>query len=404
MLWFCRGRRNHESTRTAGTMAKEKDVVEKAALSDGGHVISGAQSIHEAPGPDKLRFDLNENLFGPSPKVKEAIKSFVDQIGVNWYNAWMRKQCPETVAQYAAVKPENVFVCNGSAEILVLIAEMFLQPGDEILTEYPTYRVLLNYAKIYNSRIVKVHQAEDFSTGHFPREFIEKIRPKTKIIYICNPTTFSSRVSYDGIVEILEASQRSPNPIVVIDEAYYDSATHPFSNVTVAGLIEKYDNLIVTRSCSKGFALAGLRIGYSLSCRRLTESFNKFFSPLGVSSLGYVGLMAAIDDPGYYDKVREELEASKAYLSDELVKLDVTVFPSYANFMLARLPAGILNDGNGRKGVWSLLVDEGIYVRNKSVMYPDTDLCRDMIRITPGTRQECERFIGALKRIMKAFR
>jgi histidinol-phosphate aminotransferase len=385
-------------------MAKEKDVVEKAALSDGGHVITGAQSIYEAPGRDKLRFDLNENLFGPSPKVREAIRGFVDGVGVNWYNAWMRKQCAAAFADYAGVEPENVFVCNGSAEILVVIAEVFLQPGDELLTEYPTYRVLLNYAKIYGADIVKVNQAEDFTTAHFTREFTRKITPKTKIIYICNPTTFSSQVSYDGIVEILEASRRPPNPIVVIDEAYYDSATYPLSNRTVAGLIGKYDNLIVTRSCSKGFALAGLRIGYSLSCRKITESFNKVFSPLGVSSLGYVGAMAAMDDLEYYDRVRKELEGSKAYLTAELTKLGLTVFPSYTNFMLARLPAGILNDRDGRKGVWSLLVDEGIYVRNKSVMYPDTDLCHDMIRISPGAWEGCERFVGALERILKTFK
>jgi histidinol-phosphate aminotransferase len=384
-------------------MAKEKEVVEKAALSDGGHVITGAQSIYEAPGSDKLRFDLNENLFGPSPRVKEAIKGFVDKVGVNWYNAWMRKQCAEAIAKYAGVETENVFVCNGSAEILVVVAEVFLEQGDELLTEYPTYRVLLNYAKIYGSDVVKVPQAEDFSTDHFPREFVGKIGPKTKIVYICNPTTFSSRFPYDGIVEVLEASRRPPNPIVVVDEAYYDCATYPFSNRTVAGLIEKYDNLIVTRSFSKGFALAGLRIGYALSCRRNTESFNKVFSPLGVSSLAYVGAMAAIDDLGYYEEVRRELEASKAYLARELSKLGCTVFPSYANFMLARLPAGILNDRDGRKGVWSLLVEQGIYVRNKSVMYPDTDLCRDMIRITPGGMEECERFVGALKRILKRF-
>jgi histidinol-phosphate aminotransferase len=385
-------------------MAKEKELVEKAALSDGGHVISGAPSIFEAPRPDKLRFDLNENLFGPSPKVNEAITTFVDKVGVNWYNAWMRKECAAAIAQYAGVKTENIFVCNGSAEILVLIAEVFLQPGDELLTEYPTYRVLLNYAKIYGSNIVKVQQAEDFSTDHFTREFIGKIGPRTKIIYICNPTTFSSRVSYDGIVEILEASRKAPNPIVVIDEAYWDSATHPFSNRTVAGLIEKYDNLVVTRSCSKGFALAGLRVGYCMSSRKIAESFNKVFSPLGVSSLGYVGLMAAISDPGYYERVRQELEASKTYLAEELVKLGLTVFPSYANFMLTRLPAGVVNDHDGRKGVWSLLMSEGIYVRNKSVMYPDTDLCHDMLRITPGTRAQCERFIGALKRILKELR
>jgi histidinol-phosphate aminotransferase len=382
-------------------MAKEKDVVEKAALSDGGHVITGSQSIHEAPGPDKLRYDLNENLFGPSPKVKGAIKTFVEKVGVNWYNAWMRTECAEAIAKYAGVKTENVFVCNGSAEILVVIAEVFLQPGDELLTEYPTYRVLLNYAKLYGSDIVKVPQAEDFSTGHFAREFIRKITPKTKIIYICNPTTFAARVSREALVEVLEASRRPPSPIVVVDEAYFDCATHPFTNETVADLIEKYDNLIVTRTFSKGFALAGMRIGYALSCRKTTESFNKFFSPLGVSSLAYVGAMAAVEDTGYYEKVRKDLEASKAYLAEELAKLGMMVFPSYANFMLARLPAGILNDHDGRKGVWSRLVDEGIYVRNKSVMYPDTDLCHDVMRISPGDRKGCERFITALKRIMK---
>jgi histidinol-phosphate aminotransferase len=315
----------------------------------------------------------------------------------------MRKQCPQTIARYAGVKPENVFVCNGSAEILVIIAEVFLQPGDELLTEYPTYRVLLNYAKIYGSDIVRVNQARDFTTDHFAREFIGKITPKTKIVYICNPTTFAARVSIDAIGEILEASRRPPNPIVVIDEAYYDSATYPLSNKSVAGLVEKYDNLVVTRSFSKGFALAGLRIGYSLSSRKIAESFNKFFSPLGVNSLGYVGAMAAIGDLGYYDQTRKELEASKRYLAEEMEKMGLTVFPSYANFMLARLPAGILNDANGRKGVWSLLLDEGIYVRNKSVMYPDTDLCEDMIRISPGDMAGCERFIAALKRTLKRF-
>jgi len=385
-------------------MAKEKDVVEKAALSDGGHVITGAQSIHESPGPDKLRYDLNENLFGASPRVKEAIKGFVDHVGVNWYNAWMRQECPRVIADYAGVKPENVFVCNGSAEILVIVAEVFLQPGDELLTEYPTYRVLLNYAKIYGSDIVRVPQADDFTTDHFAREFTRKITPRTKIIYVCNPTTFAARVSEEALLEILEASRRPPSPIVVVDEAYYDSATWPLSNKSVARLVEKYDNLIVTRSFSKGFALAGLRVGYSLSSQRITQSFNKFFSPLGVSSLGYVGAMAAIGDPQYYDRVRRDLEESKAYLAREMQALGLQVFPSCSNFMLARLPAGILNDCGGRKGVWSLLLEEGIYVRNKSVMYPDTDLCHDMMRISPGDMAGARRFIAALTRILKTFK
>ena len=109
-------------------------------------------------------------------------------------------------------------------------------------------------------------------------------------------------------------------------------------------------------------------------------------------------------DRAYYDNVRKELEDVKAYLAREMTKMGLQVFPSYANFMLARFPAGMVNDQGGRKGIWSQLVDEGIYIRNKSVMYPDTDLCHDMLRITPGTRAECERFIGALKRILKAFR
>jgi histidinol-phosphate aminotransferase len=384
-------------------MGKEKAVVEKAAMSDGGHIITGAQSIFEAPDPEKARFDLNENIFGPSPKVNAAIKNFVDKVGVQWYNAWMRKQCAEVIADYANVETENVFVCNGSAETLVVIAEVFLEPGDELLTFYPTYRVLLNYSKIYGSNIVKVHHEKDFNADNLPRKIIDKISSNTKIIYMVNPTSFGARVPRDEIIAVLEKSQEPPNPLVVVDEAYYDCATYPFSNNTVTDLLDKYDNLIVTRTFSKSFALAGLRIGYAISSRHNTKSFNKFFSPLGVSSIAYVGAMAALGDLGYYEEVRRKVESSKAYLAEELVKMGIEVFPSYTNFFLAKLPEGILNDNGTRRGVWTRLVEEGIYIRNKSVMYSDSDLCKDMVRITLGEMDECERFIDKLKKILKDF-
>ena len=382
-------------------MAREKDVVQKAALSDGGHVITGSESIYRAPDPNVARFDLNENLFGPSPRVNEKIKEFVDSVGVQWYNAWMRKECAEAIADYAGVDVEQVFVCNGSAETLVVIAEVFLEPGDELLTFYPTYRVLLSYSKIYDTNIVKVHQQEDLQTDTLTGKIIDGISPKTKIIYMCNPTSFSSRVSIEGIEEVLKKTQEPPNPIVIVDEAYYDCATYPFSNRTVTNLVNKYDNLIVTRTFSKSFALAGLRIGYAVGSPHNTESFNKVFSPLGVSSLAYVGAIAALEDLDYYEDVRRRIEENKAYLTREMEKLDIQVFPSYTNFMLARFPGGILNDRNGKKGVWTRLNEKGIYLRNKSLMYADTDLCDDMVRITIGKREKCERFIEELNTIMK---
>ena len=88
-------------------MAQEKDVVHRAALSDGGHVITGSESIYRAPDPKVARFDLNENLFGPSPKVNERIKEFVDSIGIHWYNAWMRRECAEVIADYAKTIVED---------------------------------------------------------------------------------------------------------------------------------------------------------------------------------------------------------------------------------------------------------------------------------------------------------
>jgi histidinol-phosphate aminotransferase len=382
-------------------MATEKDVVHKAALSDGGHVITGSQSIYRAPDPRVARFDLNENLFGPSPRVNEALKSFIDDVGVHWYNAWMRRECAITIADYAGVDVEHVFVCNGSAEILVVIAEVFLEPGDELLTFYPTYRVLLSYSKIYGTDIVKVPHERDLNADPLPARIVDKISPKTKIIYLCNPTSFSARVPLDGLIEVLEKSQEPPNPIVIVDEAYYDCATYPFSNRTVTDLVGKYDNLIVTRTFSKSFALAGLRIGYAISSRQNTESFNKFFSPLGVSSLAYVGAIAALQDLGYYEEVRRQIEENKAYLTEELSRLNIEVFPSYTNFMLARFPRGMLNDEDDRQGVWTLLNKKGIYLRNKSLMYSDTDLCEDMVRITIGKRGECERFIEELKSILE---
>jgi histidinol-phosphate aminotransferase len=382
-------------------MAREKDVVHKAALSDGGHVITGSESIYRAPDPNVARFDLNENLFGPSPLVNEKIKDFVDSVGIHWYNAWMRRECAEVIAEYVGVDVDHVFVCNGSAETLVVIAEVFLEPGDELLTFYPTYRVLLSYSKIYDTNIVKVHQQHDLQTDTLPGKIIDGISPKTKIIYMCNPTSFSSRVSYEGIEEVLKKSQEPPNPIVIVDEAYYDCATYPFSNQTVADLVDKYDNLLVTRTFSKSFALAGLRIGYAVGSPHNVESFNKVFSPLGVSSLAYVGAIAALQDLDYYDDVRRQIEENKSYITHEMQNMNIEVFPSYTNFMLARFPKGILNDRDGKKGVWTLLNEKGIYLRNKSLMYSDTDLCEDMVRITIGRRKKCEWFIDELGRIMK---
>ena len=388
-------------------MVKERGLIQKVEglrksmpISDGGHIITGAQSIFEPPSSGIVRFDLNENLFGASPKTNQAIKKFVDNVGVHWYNAWMKRECEEAVAKYVGCKPENVFVCNGSAETLVLIGQCFLEPGDELLTEYPTYRVLPNYTKVYGCGLVEVLQEDDFNAELLPKKMIDKLTSKTKMIYLCNPTTFAARIPKREIIKLLERTQEPPQPIVIVDEAYYDSATYPFSNETLADQIEKYPNLIVVRTFSKSFALAGLRIGYAVCSKHNVDAFNKLFSPLGVSSLAYVGAMAALEDLGYYDNVRKKIEESRKYLTEELEKLNIEVFPSYTNFMLARLPPGILNDSNGKKGVWSRLVEKGFYLRNKSVMYEGTDICHDMVRITIGKREDCERMISELKQIM----
>lgn len=388
-------------------MVKEKGLLQKVEglrksmpISDGGHIITGAQSIFEAPSSGIVRFDLNENLFGASPKTNEAIKNFVDNVGVNWYNEWMKKECEAAVAKYVGCKPENVFVCNGSAETLVLIGQCFLEPGDELLTEYPTYRVLPNYTKVYGCGLVEVLQEDDFNADLLPKKMIDKLTSKTKMIYLCNPTTFAARVPKREIIKLLERTQKPPQPIVIVDEAYYDSATYPFSNETLADQVERYPNLIVVRTFSKSFALAGLRIGYAICSKRNVDTFNKLFSPLGISSLAYVGAMAALEDLNYYEDVRKKIEESRKYLSEELEKMKIEVFPSYTNFMLARLPPGILNDNNGKKGVWTRLIEKGFYLRNKSVMYEGTDICHDMVRITIGKREDCERLIKELRQIM----
>ena len=381
-------------------MVKVREIVSKAAMSDGGHIITGAGSIFMAPDPSIARLDLNENLFGASPKTIQAIKDFTENVGPQWYNAWMRKECEKAVADYARVKPGNVFVGNGSAETLVLIADVFLEAGDELLSAYPTYRVLPNYANVHGAKIVEVLHERDFRGDTLPEKMISKLNPNTKIVYLCNPTTFAARVPKEKIVKLLEATQKESNPVVVIDEAYYDSATYPLSNITVTDLIDKYSNLIVVRTFSKSFALAGLRIGYAISGEPTVMQFNKLFSPLGVSSLAYVGAMAALRDLSYYEEVRRRIEENKEFLSEEFVKLGIEVFPSYANFMLARFPPGILNDNNGRKGVWTRLTERGLYLRNKSVMYPRTDICHDMVRITIPNRETCEKLVNELKQLM----
>lgn len=386
--------------KSVGFMAKVREIVSRAAMSDGGHIITGAGSIFMAPDPRIARLDLNENLFGAAPSVIKAIKDFTQNVGTQWYNAWMRKDCEKTVAEYAGVKQGNVFLGNGSAETLVLIADVFVEPDDEIVCAYPTYRVLPNYAMVHGAKIVEVLHERNFRGDTLPQKMVEKLSSRTKLVYLCNPTTFGARVPKENIIKMLDSAQKGSKPMVIIDEAYFDSATYPLDNVTVTDLIDKYDNLIVVRTFSKSFALAGLRIGYAISCEPIVTQLNKLFSPLGVSSLAYVGAMAAIRDLSYYEDVRRKIEENKKYLSKEFAKLGIETFPSCANFMLARFPPGILNDTGGRKGIWSKLTERGIYLRNKSIMYPRTDLCHDMVRITIPDRAACERLVSELKILM----
>jgi len=331
-----------------------------------------------------LLLDFNEMTIEPSPKVKEALKKFIDSGKLQVYPEY--GDLDSRVAQYADLKPSQVMVTNGSDQGIDLIFRAFVEKGDKVIIPTPSFAMFYQSAGIQGAEILKPAYKED---GSFPLEEVLELLEddKVKLLILCNPNNPTGTAILIEDVEKILKKAKEKNTAVLDDEAYFE-----FSGITVKNLIDSYDNLFITRTFSKTFGIVSTRPGYILSQEQNITELLKIRGPYDLNMFAKTAILAALEDTKYMeDYVKEVMEVSKPKLEKFLKEKGIFFYPSRANFLLLRVP--------NPEELIENLKSKGILVRPKEA--PERRLA---IRVSIGTLKDTERFISVLSKILdKAF-
>ena len=320
---------------------------------------------------DLVKLNANENPYGPSPKVIEAL---TDIRRVHIYPDPAQVAMRRALSGYVGVAPEHIVVGNGSDEIIDLVFRAVLGPGDVVVNSVPTFGMYDVTARICGASIVEIERDAAF------RLDVDRVLDAArgaKIIVLASPNNPSGNSTPIADVERLLAS----DCVVVVDEAYAE-----FSGGSAAGLVAQHPNLVVLRTLSKWAGLAGLRAGYGVMDAEMADVLMRGKPPYNVSQAAETALLASLADRELLDErarlIIRERERMAALL-DELP--GVEPLPSEANFILCRMP-----EGRGKS------VYEGLGTRGVSVRYYSRGKLADYLRISVGTPEQTDRLIEAL--------
>ncbi|MGD0787373.1 MAG: histidinol-phosphate transaminase [Terracidiphilus sp.] len=330
---------------------------------------------------DALRLDFNENTLACSPKVREVL----GRISAGSLTRYPEREPVEAiVAAHLGLAAARVALTNGVDEAIHVLFEAFLDDGDELLLPVPTYTMYEIYASATDARIVAVQAADDLK---FPFErLLAAITPRTKIVAIANPNSPSGSAATRA--QLLEIAGCAPQAVLLVDEAYFH-----FHGETVMDLIGVVPNLMVARTFSKAYGLAGLRLGLLAGRGDLMRWVRRVLSPYSVNSLALACLPPALEDSIYLDWYVGEVLAARAEFEAALDQAGVRRWPSQANFVLVEI-------GAPHAEFARLMRAAGVLVRDRS----SDPGCDGRIRITIGTREQMHHAAVALNKTLGTLR
>jgi len=328
-----------------------------------------------------LRLDFNENTVACSPKVREVL----GRISAGSLTRYPERAPVEAiVATHLGLAAEQVALTNGVDEAIHVLFEAFLEAGDELLLPVPTYTMYEVYSSATDARVVAVQADDDLK---FPFEnLLDAITPRTKIIAIANPNSPAGSVATRA--QLVEIATRAPHAVVLVDEAYFH-----FHNETVMDLISVIPNLMLARTFSKAYGLAGLRLGLLAGPVELMQWVRRVLSPYSVNSMALACLPPALEDTAYLDWYVSEVLAARGEFEAALDAAQVRRWPSHANFVLVEI-------GARHKEFTRLMSARGVLVRDRS----SDPGCDGRVRITIGTREQMRLAIAALNEVMATLR
>jgi len=330
-----------------------------------------------------IKLASNENCFGPSPMAVSAIRKALRKI--NRYPDSNNFYLKERLGPLLGVKGENLIFGNGSDEIICLAIRAFVGERDEVVIAKPTFLVYEIASQAQGAVIKNVGLTKDFR--YDLKEMKKAVSARTKLVFIANPDnptgTYITRKELDEFLHGLPE-----NLIVFLDEAYFEFAVHSFKDYPDGIDYLKDPRIIVARSFSKVYGLAGLRIGYGISSPNVINCMERVREPFNINILAQAGALAALDDGAFLKKTISHVETEREFLYSAFRKMGLEYVRSATNFI-------IVNTGRDCKVIFNALLKEGVIVRDMKAWGLDT-----FIRVTVGTHKENRRFVEALKKVI----
>lgn len=328
------------------------------------------------PDPDQkyIKLNSNENPFPPSPRVKEVLDRLnYDDLRI--YPDPMSLELREKLGSLYGFSPDQIICGNGSDDILNIIVRTFVQPGEAIGLYEPTFPLYKVLGVIHGSKVIPVPVAEPYNQPPDPPANV-------RVFFLANP---NSPVGFGYPTSLVAKLAQRVKGIFVADEAYVE-----FARENALNLVRDVKNLIIVRTVSKSYSLAGARLGYAIGNEELIQEMSKVKDPFNVTRLTQAVVSAALDDQEYFRKNISQIIAIREWFTKEVQALGYRVIPSQANFVFPQPP----QKGRGVKFYQSLF-DRKILTRHY-----DEEGLRDGVRLTIGTREDMASALQVLKEIL----
>lgn len=319
----------------------------------------------------ELRLDMNESTTGCSPRVLAKLQS-LDAKTIALYPS--REKAERMVATLLGRPPAQILLTNGADEAIDLLCRAYIEPEDELIVITPAFPMYEVFGRAAGAKVVKIASGPDYS---FPlADVLAAINPSTRMIVICNPNNPTGAVTKDA--EIMEILRAAPDAAVLVDEAYYE-----FYGQTMMNSVGLYPNLFITRTFSKAYGLAGMRLGVLAAATDHMSAIRRTASPFNVNVFAVECLQEALRDQKFVQDYVAQVRGTREWFSKQVQELGLKCWPSAANFVLVNL-------GDDKEAILAQIRTWGIALRDR----PD---CQGCVRITIGKQQEMEVVVLALK-------
>jgi histidinol-phosphate aminotransferase len=323
-----------------------------------------------------IKLNTNENPYPPSPKVREAVLVELgpEAATLRTYPSASSQALREIAGALYGFDPAWIIMANGSDEVLNNLIRAFAGEDEEIAYIHPSYSYYSTLAEIQGARVRTFGLTDDYRIRDFPERY------EGKLFFLTTP---NSPLGFSFPLAYIEEIAIRCRGMLIVDEAYAD-----FSDGNALELVKKYDNVVVTRTLSKSYSLAGMRLGLAIARPEVIAALDKIRDHYNLDRLAQAACGAALQDQVYFSDCCSRIMSTREWFTAELVKIGYKVIPSAGNFVFASSP-----DRNGKR------VYEGLYASKILVRHFSDPLLAHGLRISIGTKEEMEKTLKALQEI-----